>query len=590
MIGYHPWSCGQPDSVQGGIISTNWEQPDRSKISVGDYNPQAVDRFRQWLRKKYHDSPAALRQAWKDNDVTFETARPVISQLVKEGVGGGVFRDPAVDGMAPFDYLEFWPTLLGDWHSMIAGTIKEETHGESLVLIHYGAILAFLQAAQPGGRLHNNNFDLVQRLNDPNIDGYVQASLYEFRHAGQPHVVFPPYSSMTLHGRIFLADDDMRTFTSGTPHHGRHLAEQETEAMVLRNLGWYAATRTGAWMADMGRRRANEWTAQGHPWYAHPSTARAFKSMSDLLKEEFKHPHKPATEIAVFVSCDASRYGDAYRMAPIYHNVINRMVYQRLNQLGAPYDIYLMDDLDHPRIRKNYKLYVFLNPFMMTDRQRAAVDALKSGDRTLLWFYAPGYIRQEQGCRDEHVSETTGMIVRQKPGKEHLRMRVTDPAASPITRRIEAGREYVTEGYGDNRWGRMHPITLGPVFYVDDPAAQPLAEYPDGRTAFAARDFGNWKSVYCAVPYLDGDALRGVARYAGVNIYVDEDIVMAADSRLLMLHNGFEQVRRVTVRLPCPRTVADALSGELIAENRRRFNIALPRCTTLILRLSGDAE
>ena len=40
------------------------------------YSPSALEPFRAFLRKRYHNDPAALKKAWNRKDVTFETAAP----------------------------------------------------------------------------------------------------------------------------------------------------------------------------------------------------------------------------------------------------------------------------------------------------------------------------------------------------------------------------------------------------------------------------------------------------------------------------------------------------------------------------------
>ena len=63
-----------------------------------------------------------------------------------------------------------------------------------------------------------------------------------------------------------------------------------------------------------------------------------------------------------------------------------------------------------------------------------------------------------------------------------------------------------------------------------------------------------------------------MARFAGVHLYCDEDIVLKADSRLLMLHNGYEAERTVTITLPAPHTV----------EGETSFEVTLPAPSTMV--------
>jgi hypothetical protein len=88
-----------------------------------------------------------------------------------------------------------------------------------------------------------------------------------------------------------------------------------------------------------------------------------------------------------------------------------------------------------------------------------------------------------------------------------------------------------------------------------------------------------------ALPYLDTHTLRNIAKFAGVHVYCDDDIILNADNRFLMVHNGYGGERVVTLKLPEPRTVTDALSGKPVAENTTAFSLRIPECATEILRL-----
>ena len=113
------------------------------------------------------------------------------------------------------------------------------------------------------------------------------------------------------------------------------------------------------------------------------------------------------------------------------------------------------------------------------------------------------------------------------------------------------------------------------MFRIQGDDVRPLATYPEGGTALAARDMGEWRSVYCTVPYMSSELLRGVCRYAGVHIYCDEDIVLKADNRCLMVHNGYDGERDITINLPAETDVVDWCSGEGVAAGTRTLKLPL---------------
>ncbi len=583
IVGWHPLVCTENDSFIGGI-RRNRSQTDRSKISIGDFHPGAIAAYQNWLRKKYHGSLDDLRKAWGDKHITFETAKPVISELVEAGAQGGMFRNP-LKSPAAYDYFEFFPSLLGSFKRRLAKFFKEKTDGKALVLMHYGTITATLKNCEPiGTRQHTNNNDFLEMLKDPNIDVYVSAPLYESRHAGQPYFTYIPVDSVTLHGRMYAGDNDERTFSAGTLRHGRHRGVKETCAVMMRDIGWYMVKNCGAWFADMSYGRPRKWDAMRYPWFSREETTTPMRQMFDIFTEGLKKKHASGSEIAVFVSASTPRYEDIYRAPPLYYNLISKMLFRDMNMIGAPYDIYLMSDLANPKIKKDYKLYIFLNPFFMTPQERIAVQKLKGKGKTLLWFYAPGYVDRERGLITEGISEVTGIKISKKDKRrELLRFKMSD-RRHPIIKNV-GGKGSIAKGYRDEFWEPLHPEILGPVFYVDDPRAISLGTYPDGKTALALRQFDEWNSIYSAVPVLDTNVLRNVADFAGVHIYCDEDVVLAADNRLLMVNNGYEQNRNLKIKLPERRKIIDALTGEVLSENKKTFMLKLQKSQTRILKM-----
>jgi hypothetical protein len=75
--------------------------------------------------------------------------------------------------------------------------------------------------------------------------------------------------------------------------------------------------------------------------------------------------------------------------------------------------------------------------------------------------------------------------------------------------------------------------------------------------------------------------LKNIALYSGCHIYVDQEIYMDAEKHFLMLTNGFERDRDLTVTLPRKSSVYDPFTGKTIAENTRQFPVNIPKCTTL---------
>ena len=161
----------------------------------------------------------------------------------------------------------------------------------------------------------------------------------------------------------------------------------------------------------------------------------------------------------------------------------------------------------------------------------------------------------------------------------------------PITRGLPPGL----------RVGPHRPI--GPLFFCDDPQADVLGHQTgmrdlthyeiDGGPGLAVRDFGTWRSVWCGVPGLPAPLLRGIARWAGVHVYSDQDDVVYATRSLLAVHA--RHAGRRIVRLPARCDVTDAdrdrrgidypILDDSTAQLARRFGLQSP-----VAVIATDAE
>jgi len=579
VVGWLPYVCGSPDSVMGGLDG-NLFQLERDKLTFGDHNPQAIAAFREWLRTRYGGSVEDLRATWHDPELSFETATPVVSELVAEGVDGGVFRDPLGSAMT-FDYAEWLSGVVGRFNAELMRIVKREAGREVLAGTYYGYDVAHLRGYNsPGPWLQNNNFDLHERLQDPNWDFFAEPTPYSNRRPGTSWYTSHSGASYRLHGKLFMGEIDHRTFIAAQKRYGRMRSEGETQAILRRDMAALMIDGQGYWFSDWSRGEGRD----GVPWFGDPGILGAIEQGHTAHTEAMAREHTSTAQIAVFTTGRTMRYHDVYRTAPIYHNLIPLTLWEGMGHLGAPYDLYSLDDLGEPQVRDGYGLYVFVNAFFLQPEDRAAIEALKSEGRTLLFLYAPGYVSREDGLTVEGISDLVGMGVVKRADHEWMEYE-TATGNHPILQGIAPGTSVKIEAFGYDLSVKLHPPDLGPVFAIDDPEAAVLATYPDGQAALAARDLGQWRSVYCAVPRMTSELLRGVARWAGVHLYCDEDVVLDADNRLLMLHSGWDGDRTLRIALPEPRTVTDAWTGEVLCTRADRFEVALPESSTRLLRL-----
>jgi len=220
----------------------------------------------------------------------------------------------------------------------------------------------------------------------------------------------------------------------------------------------------------------------------------------------------------------------------------------------------------------DYKLYISLNPFYLTDAMRAAIKAkVRRNNAVAAWFYAPGFVGEDGTLSVHGIRDLTGIAVQHAEEERSLHLEVTH-FDHPITAEVAPS----------DVLSRTEP--LGPVFWADDPQAVVLGRLtPGGKAGMAVREFGTWRSVYCASPTMSTALLRGLARYAGAHVYSRSDDPFYANHSYAMIHTATGGLKQIT--LPEPRDVYDALSGESVARATATIRLEIPEQTTRIFRL-----
>jgi hypothetical protein len=283
----------------------------------------------------------------------------------------------------------------------------------------------------------------------------------------------------------------------------------------------------------------------------------------------------PSAEIAVFID-DESFYYESCR----YHLDIPLIFQQRLWGLpktGAPFDLYLLQDLVEGRI-KPYSLYVFLNAFRLDEKRREAVKRqVRKAKSTALWIYAPGYIQNDLSLKNTEDLTAFRLGLGEQPWGPLVH--ITD-YSHPITAGLPQ----------DLVWGTNNK--LAPIFYVDDPEAKILGQvvYSQGdcRPGFAIKTFPEWTSVYVAAPNIPAVVLRNIARFAGVHIYNEAGDVLYATSQLLGVHTVSGGPR--TFKLPqLVEEVYDLFEHKTLARNTDVFRVTLPPASS-VLYFTGASE
>ena len=130
-------------------------------------------------------------------------------------------------------------------------------------------------------------------------------------------------------------------------------------------------------------------------------------------------------------------------------------------------------------------------------------------------------------------------------------------------------------------------VPKGLAFTVNDGRAETLASLEGGAPVAARRELPDWTSIFTAAVPLRAALLKQIAREAGVHIYCDDpDIALFANRHFVTLCND-RRAGMVSVQLPTPAPVADAVTGETVSPGGPVFTLPMREKEVRILRLAG---
>jgi hypothetical protein len=498
--------------------------------------------FAEWAAKKY-GAVDALRAAWRQPDVTFETVRvPTLAERLDGKLGA--FRDPASQRFL-IDFAEYAQVCLVEYLEECARIVKDETKGRKLAVFFYGYlydVAGFAYGGQVSGHLR-----MRRALDCPDVDIFCSPISYFDRGSGGVGPFMSAADSVQLHGKLWLNEDDARTHLAPPDaDFGRTDDMRETLGVYRRNFGHLFERRCASWWMDFGT-----------GWMADPTIFDNFARLRDIYRDAPKgRPYRP--QVAVITDEDSFFY--------LRHSneiTVQSVSYMRrmFDTCGCPVGLYLMSDLCEGRVPDSVRLAVFLNCYRVTEAQREQIRrALARGGKTALWLYAPGFIKEDASA--DNVSDLLGFKVRQ--------------LESAVTAMVES--------------------TAGQVFGVDAKPKPLFAVAPGqagvtvlgnyrgtGHIAMATKKVGGWTSVFCGGLQVSPEVLRQVARGAGAHVWCDTNDVISACPGFVSLHatEGGEK----ELVLPAAATLRDLITGEVLKPAAVRHHFAMQKGDTRLFAI-----
>jgi len=537
-----------------------------------DYSKSMVDSFRNRLRSIYKGDVKLLREAWNDPNVTFDSATiPSFNERQSSGQLN-LLRDPSKNRPL-LDYYFHLGQVVAEAIIHFAELGKKAIDRPLLMGAAYGYLLS--GAGFPDCQENWGHQSALRRILSSKVIDFMWSPYgYCDRGPGGVNVPQCPIESIRLHGKLHITEVDARTAPINDLSYNRFnvLTIKESVEVLKRDFAAALTRGTGLWWMEINENAGT---------FDDPAIMEAISRMNNIAKTEYQQGFSAKHEIAIVIDEES----------PLFlahsHNLTLPLIYKQqiigLARMGAPYDIYLHNDLDHQNI-PDYKLYIVLDVFYLSEDERKVLkERLQGNNKTVLWIYAPGFIT-DQGFSLRAVEELVGMKIAYRKNVydreglgSPLYLRVTD-FQHPITQGLDSG-----DVFGTDR-------SIGPIFYCNDPDVRilgwvftPAIWFGQDAPGLVVKEYPDWTSIYVAVPNIPPKLLRNIARYAGVHIYSNENDVVFANERIIAIHT--RHPGRRNIQLPRRCNVYDAWSGKLLAKDTSRCELDMEKNETYLLRI-----
>ncbi len=494
-------------------------------------------RFRRYLYETY-GTKEALREAWGDPTVTFESAR--FNPSPEQNADEGIFRHPT-RSRAITDAQRALQTAVPEAILHFCRIIKESFGRPILTGAFYGYYMG------TGGDLltpieGHLRTDLIYKNRDL-IDFLCAPAPYrrnrQFAHAPMQRGLL---EANRVRDMLWLTEMDehpvgTELYIGGDPERiGETIAKLRRDVMlpILAGQGlWYYDHRVVFRHGECKNPYCSS-LFRKFGWWDNPKLLREIKMMQELARKSLEKPYRPEADV-LFVYAPESEYAVAHYVKKEEKEC---MMHDAVSRAGVAYDVIYDRELDACELDR-YRCVFFPNAYALTPDAREKMRKLTEG-KTRVWFYAAGY-SDGRTLSTENISATVGLHIER-----------TDECDFAYT---AADGEHVEDA------------DIAPYFYVSDTDAEVLARFPSGRVAAAKKG----DDVYFALPLLDRANAKKILAAAGAHSYCTSGESVLAGGGMVMLCTplGGERTlllrsgKEISLTLP-PMTTAifDAESGE----------------------------
>lgn len=572
--------------------------------AYGDFSESFRKEFELFLREKY-GSEEELRRVWKRPDATF--AHPIIptpadrefikradEKIIKalrewenqsRAIGMKLDMNAREEANLGVFLNANRYTHVADfftaWHRATARTIVhfarilKKRNADLLVGAFYGSYgcTGYFDGGTCSGTLTIMDSGVVDFLAAPGV--------YNNREPGGIVAQREMQDSFRLRNQIYICEDDSRTH--------RCQPWMQRDAMALYTMEDSITTLKRDFARDLCEDVQGWWFDMGHEWYKDREIIELFTRQQEVAHFAYSIDRTKKNEIALIYDSESVHYvsDSTTRLVTDFYRTSD------LGRIGAPVDYYFHNDLARPDM-PDYKLYVMLNIYHLSDEEREAVKAkARRNNATVLWLYAPGFVNPDTDpvmCA-ENISRTVGMKVNMINETFFPHFRV-NPASHPALALASATRRY---GYIDrdvhsNIWISptvLPPVYVNPGFTIEDENAVVLGRYcHNGLPAMAMTEQEGFRSIYCATQVVRSDLLASIAAWSGCHLFANAEDVLYANESFVCVHASSDGKKTIRFKKPC--SPFEVYEKKYYGQNVTEIEVEMKLGQTLMWSVAGE--
>ncbi len=409
------------------------------------------------------------------------------------------------------------------------------------------------------------------------VDFLANPGMYENRQPGGFTGQRQVHDSFRLHNAIFISEDDTRTHAENLYYGNNYemFTIEDTLNVLKRDFGRNICDDIQSWWYDQHI---------GGGRYKFPEVYALFSKQQKIGQLAYLLDRKKENEVA-FISDEESMY--LAHSKATEQSLLDFRNYEIAN-LGFGADSYLHNDLNNPDM-PDYKLYVFVNCFSLTDKEREDIrKKLKKNHATALFLYGNGYINPDRtpSMHADYMKELTGICMAEEMEKYAPKFKITD---NDILKNLDKGKWYgefdkLRKPNQDFVPRHVCRSFLYPLLYPNDEKASVLAKYAQvDRSAVVVKEVDGFTSVYCGSKYISAEFVREVARFAGCHIYEEDGHVLYVNKNFLTVHAS--HTGTITLKFPKACSPFELYEEKYYGENVTEISFDLLKGETKMFQI-----